>query len=302
MLFARIFLAMLLTVPGLSSASRAIFYQPQVRDLEIQQSNWPTIFQSVRNQGIDTLIVQWTAYGEVLDKSESQQWLKSRLEEAIAAGLELVIGLHADPELFIRLEQPTKVLGDYFRKQRKLDTDRARYWSSVLPGNKITGWYIPLEIDDRRWREKDAFDVLNEHIQSEAKALQAIGDKSVFVSSFFAGNMAPQLYAEMLSSLKKDSPIRILVQDGRGTGKLSLRERELYLDTLSNCNKPVADGIVYEIFRQTHHDKEFQAQALPVNERNEILKMRAPCNKETVLFSLRYLIDLQQPASQSIQR
>ena len=295
MFFARIILAILLAVPGISSASRAIFYQPQLRDLDVQPGNWPTIFQAVRNQGIDTLIVQWTSYGDVLSKNDTQQWLKSRLEDAIAAGLTLVIGLHADPELFTRLEQPAKVLGDYFRKQRQLDMDRARYWLGVLPGNKISGWYIPLEIDDRRWREQNAFDVLNEHIQSEAKPLQAIGDKAVFVSSFFAGNMAPQQYAEMLSRLKKDSPIQILVQDGRGTGKLSPRERELYLDTLSQCNKPVADGIVFEIFRQTHHDKEFQAQPLPKNERDEVLKMRAPCNKETVLFSLRYLIDLQQP-------
>lgn len=295
MFFARIILAILLAVPGISSASRAIFYQPQLRDLDVQAGNWPTIFQAVRNQGIDTLIVQWTSYGDVLSKNDTQQWLKSRLEDAITAGLTLVIGLHADPELFTRLEQPTNVLGDYFRKQRQLDTDRARYWLSVLPGNKISGWYIPLEIDDRRWREQNAFAVLNEHIQSEAKALQAIGDKPVFVSSFFAGNMAPQQYAEMLSRLKKDSPIQILVQDGRGTGKLSPRERELYLDTLSQCNEPIADGIVFEIFRQTHHDKEFQAQPLPKNERNEVLKMRAPCNKETVLFSLRYLIDLQQP-------
>ncbi|MDO8695172.1 MAG: DUF4434 domain-containing protein [Sheuella sp.] len=295
MFFARIILAILLVVPGLSSASRAIFYQPQLRDLDVRPENWPTIFQAVRNQGIDTLIVQWTSYGDVLDKNATQQWLKSRLEDAIAAGLNLVIGLHADPELFIRLEQPTKVLGDYFRKQRQLDTVRARYWLGVLPGNKISGWYMPLEIDDRRWREQNAFAVLNEHIQSEAKALQAIGDKAVFVSSFFAGNMAPQQYAEMLSRLKKDSPIQILVQDGRGTGKLSPRERELYLDTLSQCNEPIADGIVFEIFRQTRHDKEFQAQPLPKNQRDEVLKMRAPCNKETVLFSLRYLIDLQQP-------
>lgn len=298
MKFVRMILVLLLVTPGLCSASRAIFYQPQLRDVQVPVANWPIIFQAVRQQGIDTLIVQWTSYGDVLDKNDTRQWLKNRLEEASASGLKLVVGLSADPELFTRLEQPAKVLADYFRKQRQQDTDAARYWLGVLPENRIAGWYMTMEIDDRRWRESNAFDVLNAHIQSETRALQAIGQKPVFISTFFAGNMSPQQYADMLMRLKKDSPVHILVQDGRGTGKLSVRERELYLDTLSDCKAPVADGIVYEIFKQTQHDKEFQAVALPAQELEKVLNMRAPCNKETVLFSLRYLIDLQQPLKQ----
>jgi hypothetical protein len=292
---ARLILSCLIALPCIAGAARAIFYQPQLRDLNVQEQNWPVIFKAVRAQGIETLIVQWTAYGDVLESKETQTWLKNRLEQATDAGLNLIIGLHADPELFVRLEQPEKVLADYFRKLRQLDTDRARYWLNALPGKNIIGWYIPLEIDDRRWREKSAFEVLNMYIQSESDILRGIGDKAVFISTFFAGNMSPKLYSEMLSALKKDSPINILVQDGRGTGKLSLRERSLYLDTLSDCKLPVADGIVYEIFKQTAHEKEFQAQALPSDQRNEILKKRAPCGMQTVLFSLRYLIDLNQP-------
>ena len=291
----RLILSCLMAIPGIADAARAIFYQPQLRDLDVREENWPVIFKAVRAQGIETLIVQWTAYGDVLESEKAQTWLKKRLGQATDAGLNLIIGLHADPELFVRLEQPEKVLPDYFRKLRQLDTDRARYWLNALPSKNIIGWYIPLEIDDRRWREKSAFEVLNTHIQSESSILRAIGDKPVFISTFFAGNMSPKLYTEMLRALKKEAPINILVQDGRGTGKLSLRERELYLDTLSDCKMPVANGIVYEIFKQTHHDKEFQAQALPPNQLNEILKKRAPCAMQTVFFSLRYLIDLNKP-------
>ncbi len=296
MLIIRIMLALVLVIPGLAQASRAIFYQPQVRDLSVPESNWPTIFNAVRAQGIDTLIVQWTAYGDVLDKPESQAWLKTRLEQAIAAGLNLIIGLRADPELFVRLEQPSKVLGDYFRKQRQLDAQRAQEWLRVLPENKITGWYIPLEIDDRRWRDSAAFDVLNAHIQSETSLLNSIGDKPVFISSFFAGNMSPSRYADMLKRLRINTSVNILLQDGRGTGKLSARERELYLDTLSNCKKTVITGTVYEIFRQTQHYQQFQAQPLSPASLSEILKKKAPCSMTTVFFSLRYMIDLNQPS------
>ena len=294
-LIFRLILSYLIAIPSIAGAARAIFYQPQLRDLNVQEQNWPVIFKAVRAQGIETLIVQWTSYGDVLESKKTQTWLKNRLEQATEAGLNLIIGLHADPELFVRLEQPEKVLADYFRKLRQLDTDRARYWLNVLPSKNIIGWYVPLEIDDRRWREKSAFEVLNLHIQSESNILRAIGDKPVFISTFFAGNMSPEIYSKMLSTLKKDSPINILVQDGSGTGKLSLRERELYIDTLSDCKSPMVDGIVYEIFKQTHHDKEFQAQSLATGQLNEILKKRAPCSMETVLFSLRYLIDLNHP-------
>jgi len=219
----------------MSQASRAIFYQPQLRDLSVAEKNWPIIFNAVRAQGLDTLIIQWTSNGDYLDKPETQVWLKTRLEQAIAAGLKLIIGLHADPEVFVRLEQPSKVLGDYFRKQRQLDVQHAQQWLSVLADDKISGWYIPLEIDDRRWRDSAALEVLNNHIQSESSLLNSVGNKPVYISSFFAGNMSPKRYADMLARIKHQASINILVQDGSGTGKLTLRERNLYLHAVSDC-------------------------------------------------------------------
>jgi hypothetical protein len=122
-----------------------------------------------------------------------------------------------------------------------------QYAVSTYLCNKILGWYIPLEIDDRRWRDSAALEVLHTHIQSESSVLRTIGDKAVYISSFFAGNMSPQSFTDMLESLKKNTSINILVQDGRGTGKLSMRERKLYLSMLNNCQKTVVKGIVFEI-------------------------------------------------------
>lgn len=281
--------------PGISFASRAIFFQPQERDLEIPPANWPVIFNGVRERGIDTLIIQWTGFGDTFANKSSQQWIKNRLEDALTSKLSLIIGLQADPDIFSRLEQPLTVLPDYFRKLRQRDVTLAQYWLSLLPPDKITGWYIPLEIDDRRWRDESAFEVLQNHIQSETQALQTIGDKPVFISSFFAGNMSPSLYTEMLKKIKTTSSTHILVQDGAGTEKLSVPERQLYLGALSNCDAPVADGIVYEIFKQTQHDREFKAQSLPSTQLDEKMNVQAPCGKKTVYFSLRYLIDLNNP-------
>lgn len=292
MLLARILICMALLLPGFAEAGRAIFYQPQQRDLELSEARWPVIFNEIRAKGIDTLIVQWTAYGDVFASEAKREWLKRRLEQAIQSGMTVIIGLNADPELFSRLEQPANVLDDYFRLQRKFDTDLAKYWLSVLPNNQISGWYITLEIDDRRWRDAKALEVLKAHLQTEVSALNAVGDKPVYISSFFAGNMTPTLYAGMLSQLGRDTKIQILVQDGAGTEKLTAAERALYLNTLSDCNAPVAQGVVYEIFKQIRHDQDFLAEPVEPKALAEILKKRAPCGQETVLFSLRYLIEL----------
>lgn len=292
MFLVRMIMWLMLLVPAYSHADRAIFYQPQVRDLALDINRWPAIFQSVRARGMDTVIVQWTAHGDAFSNPQSQKWLKNRLEDALNAGLKLIVGLNADPEVFVRLEQPVGVLEDYFRRQRYLDVELAKHWSSVLPVEKISGWYITLEIDDRRWRDEAAFRELSDHLQTESVELRKINDKPIYVSSFFAGHTDPDQYAGMLKQIKKQADVRILVQDGAGTGKLTLRERNLYLGILGDCKMPVADGIVYEIFRQTQHDQAFKAEPLERNQLNQVLKNRASCGKDTVLFSLRYLIDL----------
>jgi hypothetical protein len=294
MLLARILLCLTILLPCSTMAGRAIFYQPQQRDLELAESRWPVIFSEARAKGMDTLIVQWTAYGEVFASEPKRAWLKSRLDEAIKAGMTVIIGLNADPDVFTRLEQPATVLGDYFRQQRRLDTDLAKYWLSVLPNNQIAGWYITLEVDDRRWRDTKALDVLKAHLQTEVSELKAVGNQPVYISSFFAGNMAPTNYVDMLSQLRQESKIQILVQDGAGTAKLTDRERALYLNALSDCKAPVAQGVVYEIFKQIRHDQAFLAEPVAPQALAQILQKRAPCGQDTVLFSLRYLIEFKQ--------
>ena len=53
--------------------------------------------------------------------------------------------------------------------------------------------------------------------------------------------------------------------------------------------KPHAQGVVYEIFRQTGEDKAFTASALPAVDAGAALAQRAPCGGDSVFFELRYL-------------
>lgn len=292
---AVIFLALLLALPVAGNAMTAIFFQPQTGDRTVPAARWPDIFTAARSQGFDTLVVQWSAQGDALtgnlvfgpDDAAGHAWLLQRLREARKAGLQLVIGLGADADFFARQQANPGRLETYLRALRRQDRRIAAAWRAELGAGAIAGWYVPLEIDDRRWREPSARTPLLAHLRAES----ALGEQDgvpVYASTFFAGNMAPDQWTDLLRQLEQTG-VRLWVQDGAGTGKLTAVERALYLAPVQRCDAQVAHGIVYEIFRQTAPDAAFAAEAAAPGEAHGLLAQRAPCDKDSVFFELRYL-------------
>lgn len=289
MRLTRLLLVALLSLPGLAQAMTAIFYQPQLRDRSVADTTWPRIFATARQTGFDTLVVQWTRRGSAFTAPDEQAWLTARLSDARAAGLKLVIGLSSDPDFFIKQQQPSRLLDDYFRSMTRTDVALAQYWIKQLGPEAISGWYLGAEIDDMRWREAGARPHLQSWLSHTRQLLQPLGDKPVYISSFFAGNMAPIQYASMLDQLSQGSGMHIWVQDGAGTAKLNAAERGLYLDTVTRCQQPAAQGVVYELFIQTGTDTAFSAERRTEQEAQRLLQQRTACGGDSVFFSLRYL-------------
>ncbi len=271
-----------------AEAATAIFYQPQLRDREIAQAQWPSVFAQVRARGFDTLVVQWTRYGDAFGDPAGHAWLLQRVREAHAAGLHIVLGLDSDPAFFQRQEASPAALDAYLRTLSRGNAEVARRWVGDLGSAAIAGWYLPLEIDDRRWRDPAVRRQLQDHLAAEQRELDGVAPRPVYVTSFFAGNMAPSRYAELLADVQR-SGVHVWVQDGAGTGRLAAGERELYLGAVGHCKEPHAQGVVYEIFRQTGKDSAFTATALPAAEAGVALAQRAPCGGDSVFFGLRYL-------------
>lgn len=282
----------LVLAPCQGNAMTAMLYQPLSRDREVAVERWPAIFETVRAQGVDTLVLQWSIHGDEFADDAGHFWLAARINEARAAGLSIVIGLKADPDFFTRQEQPNSTLEDYFRQQARGSALLANRWVKTLGPEAFVGWYLPLEIDDRRWRDDDARKILVRYLTQEAIQLKQVSDRPVYVTSFFAGHMAPASYSEMLGQLVR-SGVRLWVQDGAGTGKLTSAERALYIRQALTCPKPEASGIVYEVFRQTGLDSAFKAEALPAPKAVAALGQRAGCGGDSVFFELRYLPALQ---------
>ncbi|MEA5097458.1 MAG: DUF4434 domain-containing protein [Burkholderiaceae bacterium] len=288
-LLTKLLLPALICMPVFAHAATAIFYQPQLRDRAVDAQAWPDIFAAARARGFDTLVVQWTRHDDAFSSGAERDWLTARLKEARATNLKLIVGLASDQDAFSRLQQPTDVLDSYFQKLNGKNRELARYWLDALGADAIDGWYLPLEIDDFRWRDRAPRSKLQNHLNRGTRQIRAVLDRPVYISAFFAGNMSPESYAQMLSDLTADNHLRLWVQDGAGTGKLNRAERALYLDAASRCENPAAHGVVYELFRQTGDDATFRAVPLPAGKMNVALGQRAPCNGDSVFFSLRYL-------------
>jgi len=294
----RIFLAILFcTLSSIASAGdiRGIIFQPRESDLAIPVENWPTIFALAKKKGFNTLVIQWTGFGETFSSPKKQAWLRDRMLEASNAELKLIVGLAGDPEVFERLKQPPSIVGSYFRKMNEVNLLIAQHWLETLPKGAISAWYLPLEIDDRQWRELPARAELIKYLERQVKDLDSLSPLPVYISSFFTGNMTPERYAAMLESIESQSKVHFWIQNGSGTAKLMPLERDFYIGAISNCAGYVASGLIFELFKQTQVDSNFAAKPLSPPEMNKALDQKSPCQGDNVFFALNYLIDFTNP-------
>lgn len=267
----------------------AIFYQPQLRDRDLPAERWPALFTATRAAGFDTVVLQWMRHGEAFSDAEGMNWLRERIEQARAAGLHVVLGLHADPAFFDRLGQPPKALKRYLSTLRAQDLDLARTWARSLEPDAIGGWYLTLEIDDLHWRDSSRRRMLARHLKSETRKLRSILSRPVYTTSFFTAQMPPDAYADLIRDLDVHG-LRIWIQDGAGTGRLDAVGREPYLALAAQCDATAIRGLVFEVFRQIDSTEgQFHARPLPQSEMSTALQQRAPCAGDSVFFSLRYL-------------
>lgn len=276
------------------AAMRALIYQPQLRDRDVAPAQWQQIFESASNDGFDTLVLQWTAHGAAFNDEAGRNWLRARMQQAHAAGLELIVGLHADPAFFQAQQQRGTALSNYLHRLARRNHALARYWQSQS-SFPLAGWYLPMEIDDLRWRETTSRKALLSYLRTEAAELGKSG-LPVFVTSFAAGHSAPATYARLLTDASATG-VQVWWQDGAGTGKLSAAERSLYQSALhGDCQAPAVAGIVREVFVQTGSDDAFTAQPLPEPEMETALAQEPVCDGDIVFFELRYLPHAEEAA------
>jgi hypothetical protein len=285
---------LLVMTPGHAIAITAIIYQPHQADIALPESTWPAVFASVRQQGFDTVVFQWTQHGSAFTSLLQQQWLERRVVEATTYDLNLVIGLYADPEGAASLKIPTELIGAYAREVTKRSTELALHWRSLIAPARLVGWYLPFEIDDHQWRSQDMQSELILWNKRQAIALKQVANIPIYQSAFSTGNATPKQFANLLRTINAQTGVRLWIQDGKGTGALLPTEAQAYLQAMTVCSDPVVAGVIYELFMQTGPDRAFKANPLARSSLVSSLKKRAPCQGDSLFFSLRYWFKLGQ--------
>ncbi len=192
----------LLLVSPFSFAMKGIIWQPQNRDSQVTDTQWQGLMSQLRLQGFDTLVLQWTRYGDAFTQPEQRALLFKRAAAAQQAGLKLIVGLNADPEFFMHQKQSSAALESYLNRLLAADLQQARLWSAA-PGVTPDGWYISAEIDDLNWRSEAARQPLLTWLNNEQRLISDVSAKPVYISSFFAGNMSPDAIANCWNTLKQ---------------------------------------------------------------------------------------------------
>ena len=268
----RLFLVFCLLLSStMARADERIFYQPLNVDASVSQAQWQRIWQDTVKQGVQTVIVQWTAYGDS-NFGGVDGWLANSLKLAHEQGLKLVLGLSMDPAYYQRIDELDSAglatywqaqLGQSLAQQQRLRQD----WK--LP---VSGWYLPMELDDFHFLAVDRRQTLQRQLEDFAGKL----DAPLHVSAFTAGKLAPQVNGQWLGGLA-NAGVHVWWQDGAGTGRLPPLVRHGYAGAL-----PCPVGIVREAFRQISAEGQaFRAE--PANPH----ATSAGCHP-TAVFSLRY--------------
>ncbi|WP_438298764.1 DUF4434 family protein [Pseudomonas sp. NMS19W] len=261
----------LLLCATLARADERVFYQPLNVDAGLTQAQWQKVWQDTARQGTRTVIVQWTAYGDS-DFGGANGWLANSLKLALQQGLQLVLGLSMDPAYYKRIDELDSAgLGAYWQAQlgQSLAQQQKLRLEWKLP---VSGWYLPLELDDLHFLAADRRATLQRQLKDFAAKL----DAPLHVSAFSAGKLAPTVNAQWLGDLTA-AGAQVWWQDGAGTGRLPVLVRNGYASAL-----PCSVGIVREAFRQVSREGEaFRAEPATPDAAS------TGCHQSAV-FSLRY--------------
>lgn len=269
---AMVVLLIMLAAPAWGAT---VFYQPQSRDSGLGPAQWSAIWEDLKRQGHDGLVVQWTRFNDE-DFGGSTGWLAKVIDSAMEAGLETHIGLYWNDAWLDSLLADESAWGDRLNLMLQRNLDTAHDWRHLVARKEFAGWYLPLELPDRGLHGADRRALLTRQVALLAEALEG----PLAASSYFTGFQAPRDYAGWLEALTEEAGVTLWVQDGAGVKQLTSRERALYLELL-DCRI----GIIREAFEQISAPEEpFSARPRAPDASVDV----ADCH-ETLHFSLRYI-------------
>lgn len=269
----------------------ATFVQLGARELAFDEPTWAGELGLLRALGVRAVVLQFSGdeHGPYDDRRPGVRPVAALLRAAGDAGIEVYLGLHADPSWpeLARADDPPP---------RPLDTRAGAQRLGALcdASPACAGFYLPQEIDDETWGAPERARIARAHLERAARALRAIApDRPILAAPFFTGTLDPEAHARFWAGLLAERPVDVLMlQDGVGTGRARPADAARYLAAL----RPVAAAAgvrlwsVVEIFRQKHgpprDDRPFAAVPAPFAQVRDSLAVERPLVERAVAFAV----------------
>jgi len=263
----------------------SLFYQPLVKDLK--NLNWDKKFQQMKDKKIDTLILQWTQYGQY-NFLQQDKWLKNILENAQKNNIKIIIGLYADENYFNTLQDDATNIEKYLNELKNKNIKQAKQIFKISKKyNSFFGWYIYDEINDTFFRSKSKQLLLHNYLTHLASQLKNIKEKPLYLSGYFSMAMDPSDFAVMFSYITAQQ-YTVLLQSGVGAKLVNMRESSIYMDAFYKSYN--ADFIpIVESFNIVQG----KAKRISQDDRCNQMKMleKSTKQKSFSLFSMRYFLE-----------
>ena len=278
------------------------FLQLTSTHLEWTESDWRELFDHFRVLGLSRIIVQWSAYEDTHFYSKAGENTGRRspvetiLDLADQAGMQVWLGLAVEEKYWTEIAGTPEVVGAYLQGLAQRSTATATELAPLAAGHAaFAGWYIPQEIDDASWRDRERRPLLYSFVADLSAALQRLTpNASVAVSGFSNAAMDPMAFQTFWEGLLKQAGAidTVLFQDGIGARKLDLYELPLYTAAIRSAAESNSRHVVaiVELFHQVSgpplDTEAFQAVPAPLERIIRQLEIARAYAPTAVAFSV----------------
>jgi hypothetical protein len=250
--------------PAIHAATPSVHLNSTFLQLSLQHKNWTDaqwseLFEYFRLLQLSEVIIQWTAYDDIVfyappaEKSDSP--LTRILAGASRAGLKVWVGLYLDSEYWNRVADG-QATSAYLSGLRLRSLAIARNLTPLMKQQAaFAGWYLPEEIDDSNWQTPEARTELLRHLRLVSGSLHELTPSAgIAISTFSNARVSPAQFRDFWAEAFRNGALStVLLQDGIGVHKLELNEFPLYAGALAELAHSAGTdfGIVVELFQQT---------------------------------------------------
>lgn len=197
-------------------------------------ASWDLHMKQMKETGIKTLMVQFTAYGDnvFFDSKNSYSTniypnaLRDLLDAAQNNNIGVYVGLYFDDEYWDNATN-TIVLKTHADKSKDLANE---IWTKYKSKTSLKGWYITHEPAPYYYQTLEALNILkNNLVNPIANYCRNLSGKPVSMSAFFNEGLTPiSPFKTFMSGLARCELDLLILQDGIGVHHASLNNIEAY--------------------------------------------------------------------------